>query len=450
MSAYQSSSEERSLARPASSSEPSNLPEVRIGTSGWHYEAWRGPFYPEDIKTKDFLSFYITRFSTTELNNPFYRLPTEATVQAWRKSTPEIFLYAWKASRLITHLKRLKEVEENVPINWGRCCSSFRPRSRPTPSGWRASWTCSQKSATHVRVPPPELVRAADPRPFGRARRRALPLRPCRRARALGGDGELRLHPCARAERALLGQYSDETLRQWADDIAAWRAQGRAVYCYFDNDIKSAAPADAQRLFAMLQPAPIVQPAPARLGAAGASARSSRWIISARPRIAKQGLDRRGSPPDDLSRLVGVEGDEAAPELGALGPRIITASPREKAPSTRGDAGRQQALAAPQRCHRAGIDDDRAARLQRAGDPCLARRGRVRRRAGTRCSAPPASIAPQRMIHARPPAITMWVPPAVGDLGRLDLGPHAAARKLRAGAAGHRLDRRRDAPSTRR
>ncbi len=59
------------------------------------------------------------------------------------------------------------------------------------------------------------------------------------------------------------GSYSDETLRQWADDIAAWRSQGRAVYCYFDNDIKSAAPADAQRLFAMLQPAPIVQPAPA-------------------------------------------------------------------------------------------------------------------------------------------------------------------------------------------
>ena len=120
MSAYQSSSEERSLARPASSREPSNLPEVRIGTSGWHYEAWRGPFYPQDMKTKDFLSFYITRFSTTELNNPFYRLPTEAAVQAWRKSTPETFLFAWKASRLITHLKRLKEVEENVPFMFRR------------------------------------------------------------------------------------------------------------------------------------------------------------------------------------------------------------------------------------------------------------------------------------------------------------------------------------------
>jgi len=120
MSAYQSSSEKRSLAHPASSSEPPNLPEVRIGTSGWHYEAWRGPFYPEDIKTKDFLSFYITQFATTELNNPFYRLPTEATVQTWRASTPEDFLFAWKASRLITHLKRLKDVEENVPFMFKR------------------------------------------------------------------------------------------------------------------------------------------------------------------------------------------------------------------------------------------------------------------------------------------------------------------------------------------
>jgi hypothetical protein len=68
------------LARLLRPSDRSNLPPVRIGTSGWHYLSWRGPFYPETMKPKDFLSFYVTRFGTAELNNPFYRLPSETAV----------------------------------------------------------------------------------------------------------------------------------------------------------------------------------------------------------------------------------------------------------------------------------------------------------------------------------------------------------------------------------
>ena len=274
MSAYQSSSEERSLARPASSREPSNLPEVRIGTSGWHYEAWRGPFYPEDIKTKDFLSFYITRFSTTELNNPFYRLPTEAAVQAWRESTPETFLFAWKASRLITHLKRLKEVEENVPFMFKRAeglGQKLGPALFQLPPSLKAN---RERLARFLNLLPKNRRHTFEFRHPSWYEPPILDL--------LGEhDAALCLsdHAAAPAPWAVTasfvyirahgpsgrywGSYSDESLRQWADDIAAWRAQARAVYCYFDNDIKSAAPADAQRLFAMLQPAPIVQPAPA-------------------------------------------------------------------------------------------------------------------------------------------------------------------------------------------
>jgi uncharacterized protein YecE (DUF72 family) len=66
---------------------------LRIGTSGWHYPSWRGSFYPQDTKPRDFLPYYVTRFDTTELNNPFYRAPTDKAVEAWREGTPEGFLF---------------------------------------------------------------------------------------------------------------------------------------------------------------------------------------------------------------------------------------------------------------------------------------------------------------------------------------------------------------------
>jgi uncharacterized protein YecE (DUF72 family) len=94
--------------------------EIRIGTSGWHYRSWHGPFYPGRLKIKDFLSYYIQHFDTAEINNSFYRLPTEQAVKAWHDSTPTGFLFAWKASRFITHMKRLKGIEESIDLVFGR------------------------------------------------------------------------------------------------------------------------------------------------------------------------------------------------------------------------------------------------------------------------------------------------------------------------------------------
>ncbi|MDQ4136349.1 MAG: DUF72 domain-containing protein, partial [Pseudomonadota bacterium] len=93
---------------------------LRIGTSGWHYASWRGPFYPAALKPADFLAYYRTRFSSAEINNSFYRLPTEEAVAAWREGTPEDFLFAWKASRFITHMKKLRGVEESLDLVFGR------------------------------------------------------------------------------------------------------------------------------------------------------------------------------------------------------------------------------------------------------------------------------------------------------------------------------------------
>jgi uncharacterized protein YecE (DUF72 family) len=80
---------------------------VVIGTSGWTYDGWRGRFYPERIPKKDWLRFYADQFPSTEINGSFYRTPSLEAVRSWRDTTPKDFVFAWKASKFITHWKRL-------------------------------------------------------------------------------------------------------------------------------------------------------------------------------------------------------------------------------------------------------------------------------------------------------------------------------------------------------
>jgi uncharacterized protein YecE (DUF72 family) len=92
----------------------SNSAEIHIGTSGWHYDHWRGPFYPEDLSKSDFLSFYADRFQTVEINNSFYQLPKKRTLEKWREGVEQGFVFAVKASRYITHMKKLKDSERTL------------------------------------------------------------------------------------------------------------------------------------------------------------------------------------------------------------------------------------------------------------------------------------------------------------------------------------------------
>ncbi|MEH2548654.1 uncharacterized protein YecE (DUF72 family) [Bradyrhizobium sp. AZCC 2262] len=78
------------------------MARVLIGTSGWHYDSWRGPFFPKGLRHN-----YSSQFSTTELNGVFYRTPTSKAVESWRDQTGHQFIFAWKASKFITHWKRL-------------------------------------------------------------------------------------------------------------------------------------------------------------------------------------------------------------------------------------------------------------------------------------------------------------------------------------------------------
>jgi uncharacterized protein YecE (DUF72 family) len=88
--------------------------QIRVGTSGWHYDHWAGRFYPTELKKGDWLSFYMRHFDTVEINNTFYHLPKETSIERWHRQAPKSFIYTVKANRYITHIKRLKDTREEV------------------------------------------------------------------------------------------------------------------------------------------------------------------------------------------------------------------------------------------------------------------------------------------------------------------------------------------------
>jgi uncharacterized protein YecE (DUF72 family) len=91
-----------------------------IGTSGWHYDHWKGPFYPSGLPEKAFLQYYAGSFGTAEVNNSFYRLPERETLLRWRSAVPEDFVFSVKASRYLTHMKKLKDAKEPLETLFDR------------------------------------------------------------------------------------------------------------------------------------------------------------------------------------------------------------------------------------------------------------------------------------------------------------------------------------------
>jgi uncharacterized protein YecE (DUF72 family) len=94
--------------------------KIHIGTSGWHYKHWLGDFYPERYPTDKMFTWYAREFQTVEINNSFYRLPQEKIFQRRRELAPPGFLFAVKASRFITHIKRLKDASDSVDLLFSR------------------------------------------------------------------------------------------------------------------------------------------------------------------------------------------------------------------------------------------------------------------------------------------------------------------------------------------
>jgi len=88
--------------------------QILVGTSGFSYTEWRGSFYPEDLSSKNYLAFYAEHFKTTEINNTFYRLPTQKLTEGWYQSAPAGFVFTLKLSQKITHIKRLKNADAEM------------------------------------------------------------------------------------------------------------------------------------------------------------------------------------------------------------------------------------------------------------------------------------------------------------------------------------------------
>jgi len=87
---------------------------IHIGTSGWQYDHWQGPFYPEQLPKQSFLAHYGQQFQTVEINNTFYQLPAAKTLANWQALVPDDFVFAVKASRYITHMKKLKDPQKAI------------------------------------------------------------------------------------------------------------------------------------------------------------------------------------------------------------------------------------------------------------------------------------------------------------------------------------------------
>lgn len=233
---------------------------VHIGTSGWSYDSWVGSFYDKNVKSRDLLAEYAKTFDSVELNNSFYKLPTPEAVNVWNAQSPSNFLFTCKASRFVTHMKKLKDPEEGI----GRVLEAVRPldgKLGPVlfqlPPRWRLnlerlgnflqalpkghrytfefreqSWLCDEVY---------ELLKK---------HKIALcfyDLRGYQSPEVITADFVyLRLH--GPNKEAYSGNYSNKALADYAQKINQWRKIGKDVYCYFDNDQKACAPFDALKL----------------------------------------------------------------------------------------------------------------------------------------------------------------------------------------------------------
>ncbi len=236
--------------------------EVRIGTSGWAYKDWNGPFYPDEVKAGDRLAYISRRFATLEINASFYRMPTDKAVANWREQTPDDFLFAWKASRYITHNKKLTDPADSLAYMFARTeglGDKVGPILFQLPPNLRRN---HERLAAFLKALPKRGRFAFEFRHPGWYEPAVLDL-----LRDHGAAFCISDHHDAPAPFAVTadfvylrghgpggryhGRYGTAALKDWTDHIRRWR-EDHDVFVYFDNDVKSAAPADAQQLIDML------------------------------------------------------------------------------------------------------------------------------------------------------------------------------------------------------
>ena len=238
---------------------------ILVGTSGWSYRGWRGPFFPTVLPVRQHLEFYASRFKTTELNGVFYRTPTEQAVRRWAAQTPDNFVFAWKASQFITHWRRLSETARDslklmdsrrrlLGSKAGPVLFQLPPRfekNRERLATFLGFLSRRTRYSFEFRHPSwyeddiLDLLRENDialcisdhhdaPSPWTVTARHIY-------IRGHGPGGRYR------------GHYRPDTLATWAQWLREKTSSARVAYVYFDNDQKSAAPKDAARLARLIE-----------------------------------------------------------------------------------------------------------------------------------------------------------------------------------------------------
>jgi uncharacterized protein YecE (DUF72 family) len=242
--------------------------EIHVGTSGWSYGHWKGPFYPDRLPAKRFLSHYAGIFRTVEINSSFYGLPEATTFASWRETVPRGFVFALKASRFITHMKRLRGAEAEdaldrflkradaledalgpvlfqTPPRLERDAALLEDFLRLLPSGYMFAFEFRNPSWFDSRVYETLDAHGAAFCIFD-LNGRLSPVE------VTGRTAYIRLHG---PDGPYRGRYGPENLAEWADRIVSWAERGIATYCYFDNtdDPEAYAPQDARMLKDMVE-----------------------------------------------------------------------------------------------------------------------------------------------------------------------------------------------------
>lgn len=236
---------------------------IRIGTSGWSYDHWQGGVYPRDLPADERLSFYLQRFDSVEINNSFYSLPARETLREWRDTVPADFLFAAKASRYITHMKKLKDPEESTRRFFSRISDlgdKLGPILFQLPPRWHFD---AGRLAEFLDVLDRDHRFALEFRDHSWHTDETLQLLRDHGAafcifdlagftspKELTADFTyLRLHG---PDGAYQGSYDDKALAGWAGALSSWTDMGTDVFCYFDNDENGYAARNALRLREML------------------------------------------------------------------------------------------------------------------------------------------------------------------------------------------------------
>jgi uncharacterized protein YecE (DUF72 family) len=236
---------------------------ARVGCSGWQYRHWRGNFYPAGLPQTRWFDHYASIFDTVEINNTFYRLPDASTFTAWAARAPAGFEFAVKASRFLTHMKKLKDPEEPLDRLFSRMRGLGRHQG-PVLYQLPPGWTPDRERFEHFlhALPPlvPHVVEFRDPAWYAddilamlERHRVALCLHDMPGSATgreiVGPLVYVRFHG---ASSKYGGSYSTARLEGWAEWLRARRREGRDVYAYFNNDIGGFAPRNAVTLRGLL------------------------------------------------------------------------------------------------------------------------------------------------------------------------------------------------------